>query len=139
MPLKNIRIGEYWWNKKNTERYVVLDIVTNCTNEQNGQQMVEYVKDGDSKKCVREIEEFRQKFEKEAKMTRLERKLALIDELVKMLATRQAEFSVRLQASSTIGQPDPDVEQWRTLRSLTNMNGYPSDDEARDLLKEFLL
>lgn len=48
-------------NKKTGKQYRVLSTVINCTNSQDGQEMVLYVKDG--KMFVREINEFFEKFE----------------------------------------------------------------------------
>jgi hypothetical protein len=58
-------VNVYYKNKKNGHLYKITDFVINCTNEQDGQYMVEYVKVSNNghKVFVREIKEFYEKFE----------------------------------------------------------------------------
>lgn len=69
---------------------------------------------------------------------RTERKARFIAELAKLLAGRQAEFSVRLQMANEGARVDQDVEAWRKLRDISGMRGYPTEDEAIALLEDLL-
>lgn len=59
--MDNLKSG-LWRNKKKGDIYSVIGVVRNCTNAQDGQQMVEYHSEK-AGKCVRELTEFMQKFE----------------------------------------------------------------------------
>jgi hypothetical protein len=62
---KELEILDFYKNKKNGQLYKIIDFVINCTNEQDGQHMVEYVKvsNNETQVFVREIKEFCEKFE----------------------------------------------------------------------------
>lgn len=53
-----------WIHKKTGNRYVVKDVVKNCTNENDGQEMIFYV-DMEGRRFVRESGEFFLKFRRE--------------------------------------------------------------------------
>jgi hypothetical protein len=64
---KDLEILDFYKNKKNEQLYKITDFVINCTNEQDGQHMVEYIKvsnnNNETQVLVREIKEFCEKFE----------------------------------------------------------------------------
>lgn len=64
--IHEITVFDIYQNNKTQDLYTVLDFAINCTNEQDGQQMVVYTKynkNGDIDKVfVREIAEFNNKF-----------------------------------------------------------------------------
>jgi hypothetical protein len=58
-PATQVRCG-YYTNKKNKKEYFVSGVATDCTNASDGRLMVEYQIDG--YRCVRELQEFLEKF-----------------------------------------------------------------------------
>jgi len=65
--VEDLELGRYLHLKSKTI-YYALKVVTNTTNAQDGQKMVHYVKEGggvfSSPNFVRELSEFKEKFEK---------------------------------------------------------------------------
>lgn len=65
-------------------------------------------------------------------MTKAERKQNFIKELAAYLVGDQAHQSIRLSMGNA------DAQQWARLRQATPLSGYPTVEEAEEVLTEFL-
>ena len=64
---------------------------------------------------------------------RLEKKQAFIHKLAEFLAgPNSAKYSILLQMDTE------EAKDWAALRGLTPLFGYPTVDEAEEILREFL-
>jgi hypothetical protein len=68
-----------------------------------------------------------------ARHDRLRRKSEFIDALAKFLVENQAMKSIRLQML------EPLALEWAELRNKSPLHGYPTVEEAKQDLREFLL
>lgn len=72
------------------------------------------------------------KTERNAQKLRNARRDAFIKVLANYLVRDQAKRSIQLEMGSS------DAKEWAEMRSLTPLMGYPTVDEAVQVLKEFL-
>jgi hypothetical protein len=68
-----------------------------------------------------------------ARHDRLRRKSEFVDALAEFLVSNQATKSIKLQMQ------DPLAIEWAKLRSKSTLHGYPTLEEAKASLREFLL
>lgn len=74
----------------------------------------------------------KEKTERNAQKLRNVRRDAFIKALANYLVRDQAKRSIQLEMGSS------DAKEWAEMRSLTPLMGYPTVDEAVQVLKEFL-